>query len=367
MKYYLSPPEPTEKSLELKYVSNALKNNQAAAGRYTGLFENAVRQATGAQNALAVTSGTSAIHLALMALGIGGGDPVFVSAFTSFGSVAPAVYMGAEPVFIDSDKNTWNMDPNLLEDELKRRSAPGGKMPKAVLLTHAYGQPADMDSIYSLCDRYGLHLIEDAAESLGAQYSGRYTGTFGRIGIYSFGDDKIVSSGGGGVLVSDDSKLTDKARCLAGWAKEPEDGYETAGYNYRISNMQCAHGYAQMQELDKRVEKRRSIFEAYRRKLDGAPVTFMPEHEKGTGTRWLTTLSFEDGDAGSIAEYLRGEGIETRPLWRPLHLHPVFRGAQSAVNGTSEELFEYGLCLPSGGGLTDDDISEICGKIVRIL
>lgn len=369
MKYYLSIPEPTAEGLEMQFVGDALKNNQAATGRYIGLFENSVKKLTEAQNAIAVVNGTSAIHLALLALGIGRGDAVIASTFTFIGSVAPIVYQGAEPVFIDSEEKTWNLDPNLLEDELKRRASAGGKMPKALILTHIYGQPADMDSICSVCDRYGVTLIEDAAESLGATYGGKHTGTFGMAGIYSFNANKVITSGGGGMLVSDDGGLIERARFFANQAKEPVEHYEhvCVGYNYRISNMQCACGYAQMQELNKRIEKRRRIFDSYRCELAGMPITFMPEHEKGRGSRWLTTALFDDEDRIGIAGYLKVEGIETRPLWKPMHMQPVFSGAHAVVNGTSERFFEYGLCLPSCDSLTDADIAEICGKIIRIL
>jgi len=326
-----------------------------------------VKKLTGAECAAAVVNGTSAIHLALLALGVGRGDVVFASSFTFIGSVAPVTYVGGEPVFIDSDRETWNMSPNLLEDELKRRAV-SGKMPKALILTHIYGQPADMDAICGLCDKYGVILIEDAAESLGATFNGKHTGTFGRAGIYSFNANKIITSGGGGVLAGD-KELVDRARFYANQAKEPVEHYEhtVVGYNYRISNIQCACGYAQMQELAERVEKRRAIFDKYRKLLSGGPVNFMPEHEKGEGTRWLTTVTFEDEDKDSILDYLKGEGIETRSLWKPMHLQPVFKDACAVVDGTSEELFEYGLCLPSCHDLTDEDLAEITEKIGRIL
>lgn len=368
MKYYLSVPCPTGDGLEKKYVADALDKNQAATGEYSGLFEESVKGFTGTANALAVVNGTSAIHLALLGLGVERGDTVLSSTFTFIGSVAPVTYIGAEPVFIDSDRATWNMDPNLLEDELKRRSA-SGKMPKALLLTHIYGQPADMESICGLCEKYGVYLVEDAAESLGAVFDGRQTGTFGAAGIYSFNANKVITSGGGGMLVSPDEKLTDHAKFLANQAKDPADHYEhtVIGYNYRISNMQCAHGYAQMNDMSERISKRRTIFEGYKKALSGMPVTFMPEHEKARGSRWLTAVTFDGEDRESIFDYLRGEGIETRPLWKPMHMQPVFADAESVVNGTSEEFFEYGLCLPSDNSLTDEGIAEIAEKIIRIL
>lgn len=369
MKYYLSIPNPTVKGLEIDFVCDALKDNQPASGKYTGLFENSVKELTGAKEALAVVNGTSAIHLALLALGVGRGDCVFASTFTFIGSVSPIVYQGAVPVFIDSDKKTWNMDPNLLEDELIRRAKSGGKMPKALILTHIYGQPADMDAICQLCAKYRISLIEDAAESLGATFNGKHTGTFGRIGIYSFNANKMITSGGGGMLVSNEPELIERARYFANQAKEPLDYYEhvNIGYNYRISNIQCAVGYAQMQEFSERMDKRRHIFNMYQRELQGGPMVFMPEHEKGSGSRWLTAAVFYGEDRVGIKGYMDVEGAETRPLWKPMHMQPVFKDAHAVVNGTAEDFFEYGLCLPSCDTLTQENIQEISAKIIRIL
>jgi len=369
MKYPLSLPQPTNEKLEQKFIIEALHDNQVSTGKYQGLFENSVKELVGAKDSIAVVNGTSAIHLALLSLGIEKGDEVLASSFTFIGSVAPITYIGAEPVFIDSDKSTWNIDPNLLEDELKRRTKSGDKIPKALILTHIYGQPADMDSICKICDKYGVTLVEDAAESLGATFDGKHTGTFGKVGIYSFNANKIITSGGGGILVSDDSELIKKARYYANQAKEPVEHYEhvNIGYNYRISNIQCACGYAQMQELDQRIQKRRSIFDAYKKALGEAPVAFMPEHKKAYGSRWLTTVLFPDEDKESIYGYLKVEGIESRSLWKPMHLQPVFKDAKAVVNGTSEMFFEYGLCLPSCSDMTDEGIQEISEKIIRIL
>jgi len=369
MKYYLSEPCPTVSDLEKKYVLEAIESNRVATGKFNALFEQSVRELTGTQNALAVVNGTSALHLALSVLGVNAGDVVFSSTFTFIGSVSPIIYVGAEPVFIDSDQATWNMDPNLLEDELKKRSKSGEKMPKALILTHIYGQPADMESICLLCDKYGIALIEDAAESLGATFDGKHTGTFGRMGVFSFNANKIVTSGGGGMLVSDDSSLIDKARFLANQAKDKSDHFEHSqiGYNYRMSNIQCAYGYAQLQEIAERVDGRRRVFEAYKRMVNQPPVTLMPEHEKARGTRWLTAMCFEDEDRVGIKQYMDAESIETRPLWKPMHMQPVFKDAKALVNGTSEKFFNYGLCFPSGHNLSDADVEEINKRIIRIL
>jgi len=369
MKYHLSIPKPTEAELEMQYVADALIANQAATGKYIGMFEDSVRELTGAKHALAVVNGTSAIHLALSCLGVSKGDEVFASTFTFIGSVSPIIYLGADPVFIDSDKATWNMDPNLLEDELRRRLMAGTRMPKALVLTHIYGQPADMDAIVSICDKFSVPLVEDAAESLGATFSGKHTGTFGKAGIFSFNANKIITSGGGGMLVSDDEELINKARFLANQAKDDAGHYEhtSIGYNYRISNMQCAYGYGQMQELEERVKGRRQVFQWYKESVNQPPVTLMPEHTKARGTRWLTAMFFEDEDRVGIKEYMDAEDVETRPLWKPMHMQPVFKDAKAVVNGTSEELFGYGLCFPSGHDLSKEDVEEINKRIIRIL
>jgi dTDP-4-amino-4,6-dideoxygalactose transaminase len=369
MKYPLSIPHLTANALEQEFLAEAVRENQISSGRFIGLLENSVKELTGAQNALAVVNGTSAIHLALLALGVERGDEVLVSAFTFIGSVSPVMYIGAVPVFIDSEKNTWNMDANLLEDELAKRASSGRKIPKYLILTHIYGQAADMDAICSVCDRYGVILIEDAAESLGATYAGRHTGTFGAAGIYSFNANKVITSGGGGVLVSGDKNIISRAAYLANQAKEPCGHYEhtTIGYNYRTSNLHCAFGYAQMLELKSRIQRKREIADLYKTLLKGCPVEIMPEHKDAVGSRWLTAVIFEDGDRESIADYLCEEGAETRPLWKPMHLQPVFKDAEAVVNGVSEELFEYGLCLPSNLSLSDEDIADICCKIIRIL
>jgi len=369
MKYKLSIPSNTLSGLELKYVSQAISENEAATGRFIGLFEESVKKISGASFAHAVSNGTSAIHLALLALGVGRGDLVFASSFTFIGSVSPVVYTGAEPFFIDSSEETWNMDPNLLEDELKKRAHSGGKMPKALILTHIYGQPADMDAICGLCEKYGVILVEDAAESLGAVYDGRQTGTFGKVGIYSFNANKIVTSAGGGMLVSEDENLLKKTRYFANQAKENAEYYEhlNIGYNYRLSNIQSAYGYAQMQELESRIESRKKIFEFYKSRLEGLPVVFMPEHSKASGTRWLTAVVFDDEDKESIYDYMSVEGVETRSLWKPMHMQPVFKDCGARVNGTSENLFKYGLCLPSCSDLTEENLLEIIEKLSRIL
>lgn len=369
MKYHLSVPSKTQTDLEMQYVADALKSNQGASGKYSELFEDSVKSLTGAENAFAVVNGTSAIHLALLSLGVDRGDEVLCSTFTFIGSVSSVAYIGAEPVFIDSERETWNMDANLLEDDLKRRTSAGEKIPKAMVLTHIYGQPADMDAICSVCEKYGVSLVEDAAESLGAVFDGKQTGTFGRIGIYSFNANKIITSAGGGMLVSDDKKLMEKARFLANQAKDDADHYEHShiGYNYRLSNMQCAYGYAQMQELSERIRKRRQVFQWYKEQVNQPPVVLMPEHKKAAGTRWLTAMYFEDEDRVGIKQYMDAEGVETRPLWKPMHMQPVFKDAKAVVNGTAENLFDYGLCFPSGHDLTKDDVEEINSKIIRIL
>lgn len=367
MKYHLSIPHLSGDKRELEYIAEALENNNIGpVGRFIPEFESAVKELTGAQNVLGVVNGTSALHLALLALGIGKGDEVLASTFTFIGSVACISYVGADPVFIDSEAGTWNLDPNLLEDELKSRAVGGRKMPKALILTHIYGQPADMNDICLLCDRYGVVLIEDAAESIGAEYDNRQTGTFGTFGIYSFNGNKIITTGGGGMLVSDDKKLIDKAAYYSSQARESVMHYEhvNVGYNYRLSNLHAAVGVAQMELLQERITARRRIFDDYKKYLtDYDNISLMPQHEKARGTRWLTTALFDGVSTEKMMVRLAGAKIETRPLWKPMHMQPVFKDAAKRVNGTSEMLFGKGLCLPSCSTMTSEDVHEVCSEI----
>lgn len=355
----LSPPHigPEEATL----VQEALASNWIApTGPFVDRFEAEFAQVVGVRHAVAVSSGTAALHLALHALGIGAGDEVAVSTLTFVGSVAPVVHRGATPVFIDSDAS-WNIDPQLLRDALRQRPRI-----RAVIAVHLYGQPADLDEIRSLCDEHGVPLIEDAAEALGATYKGRHVGADGRVAFFSFNGNKIITASGGGMLVSDDAALAAHARKLSTQAREPVLHYEhlELGYNFRLSNVLAALGLAQLHRLPTRVMERRRNFAFYQQHLGGlAGLTFMPDSRAGCGTRWLTTLTVDPEtagtDAASIQQALAAVSIESRPVWKPMHAQPALAGCPAYVTGVSDALFRHGLCLPSGSSLTERDLGRI--------
>ncbi|MFN7351523.1 MAG: DegT/DnrJ/EryC1/StrS family aminotransferase, partial [Dolichospermum sp.] len=316
-------------SQELAFVKQAFDTNWIApVGPHVDAFEQEFCQITGAGYAAAVSSGTAALHLALQLVGVGSGDEVFCSTLTFAATANPIIYLGAKPVFIDSDRISWNMNPELLQEALQKR-AYFGKLPKAVILVHLYGQSADIEPILQVCDQYNIPLIEDAAEALGATYKGLSPGTFGRIGIYSFNGNKIITTSGGGMLVSDDDKLVMKAKFLATQARDPAPHYQHSeiGYNYRLSNVLAGIGRGQLQVLNQRVAARRRNFEIYQSALGDLPgIEFMPEANFGHSTRWLTALTVATEAFGADREYIRlqlaKEQIEARPVWKPLHLQP---------------------------------------------
>jgi dTDP-4-amino-4,6-dideoxygalactose transaminase len=359
----LSPPHigPEEAAL----VQEALASNWIApTGPFVDQFEAEFAGVVGVRHAVAVTSGTAALHLALHALGIGAGDEVAVSTLTFVGSVAPIVHRGARPVFIDADAS-WNIDPGLLRDALRERPAI-----RAVVAVHLYGQPADLDAIRAICDERGVTLIEDAAEALGASYKGRHVGADGRVAFFSFNGNKIITASGGGMLVSDDAALAAHARKLSTQAREPVLHYEHVelGYNFRLSNVLAALGLAQLRRLSTRVMERRRNFAFYERHLGPLPgVSFMPDSRFGSGTRWLTTLTIDPEaagtDAASIQRTLASAGIESRPVWKPMHQQPALASYPAYMNGVSDALFRDGLCLPSGSSLTEDDLERVVSLV----
>lgn len=365
---YLSPPHLS--GLEAQFLQEALESGWIAPlGPQVEAFEREFAQAVGTSYALALSSGTAALHLALILAGVGPGDEVVVSTLTFAASAFPVLYLGARPVFADSERSSWNMDPALLAEFLEARGK-RGKLPKAVVLVHLYGQSADIAPIRALCEAYGVILIEDAAEALGATYQGRTPGTFGRMGIYSFNGNKIITTSGGGMLVSDDGALIARARKLATQAREPVPWYEhvEVGYNYRMSNLLAAVGRAQLRTLEERVEARRRIFQRYLEALSDLPgIRFQPEAPWGRHTRWLTVMLVDREAFGrspeAIRQALEKEGIETRPVWKPLHLQPVFQGAERVGGEVAEDLFRKGLCLPSGSSLTPEDQDRIIEAI----
>lgn len=356
---YLSPPHMSGK--ELEYIKEVFESNYIApVGEFLDRFEHLVIEYTQTKAALALINATSAIHLALRVLGVGEGDKVLASTFTFIGSVNPILYQNAEPVFIDSDES-WNMDPNLLEDAIKIEK------PKAVIVTHLYGQAAKIEDIKYLCQKHGIFLIEDAAESLGATYKAKHTGTFGDFGVYSFNGNKILTTSGGGMLISDNKEMIQKAKFLSTQAKEDYPWYEhtTYGYNYRMSNVLAAIGVAQMEVIEERVKRKREIFEIYKKELSEF-AEFMPEIENSRGNRWLTVCTFKEKDPLEIMNELRIRKIESRPLWKPMHLQPLFKNTKSYITGKSEELFKKGLCLPSGSAMSDEDVRRVCEIIKSV-
>jgi pyridoxal phosphate-dependent aminotransferase EpsN len=358
---------------EQALVADAFGSNWIAPlGPHVDAFEREFCEAVGSRHAAALSSGTAAIHLALMLAGVGPGDDVLVSTFTFSASANPVRYVGASPVFVDSEPASWNMDPALLEEAIEARVR-AGRPPKAVVVVHLYGQTADLDPIVAACARHGIPLVEDAAEALGATYKGRAAGTVGQSGIFSFNGNKIITTSGGGMLVSDDAALVARARKLATQAREPVAHYEHAelGYNYRLSNLLAAIGRGQLRVLEDRVAARRRNFDYYVEALGGLPgIEFMPEAPWGRHNRWLTTLTIDPAEFGADREQVRlgleARNIEARPLWKPMHLQQVFRGCEAVGGAVSERLFERGLCLPSGSSLTEPDLERVVDAVTAM-
>ncbi|MEN9871035.1 MAG: hypothetical protein RLZZ171_2023 [Cyanobacteriota bacterium] len=358
---------------ELKFVQEAFDTNWIApVGPHIDAFEQEFSQVVGAKYSAALSSGTAALHLALKLAGVSAGDEVFCSTFTFIASVSPITYLGAKPVFIDSDRTSWNMDPDLLATTLAQKDRIG-KLPKAVVLVHLYGQSADIEPILQVCDRYGIPLIEDAAEALGATYKNTSPGTWGRAGIFSFNGNKIITTSGGGMLVSGDRELISQAKFLATQARDPQPHYEHTeiGFNYRLSNVSAGIGRGQLIVLKERVAARRRNFAFYQKTLGDLPgIEFMPEADFGTSTRWLSCLTFDPNVGGIDREQVRlkllEQQIESRPVWKPMHLQPVFSNCECANNGIAEDLFHKGLCLPSGSNLVDEDLQQVANQIRQL-
>ncbi len=365
---FLSPPHMGD--LEQKYISEAFASNWIAPlGPHVESFQREFAATVGVSHALATISGTAALHLALQLVGVGPGDDVFVSTLTFAASVNPVRYLGATPVLVDSERASWNMDPHLLAQALHER-AKVGKLPKAVVVVHLYGQSADMDPILESCRKYEVPLIEDAAEALGATYKGRPVGTFGRAGVFSFNGNKIITTSGGGMLVSEDHRLVTHAFKLATQARDPAPYYEHSqvGYNYRMSNVLAGIGRGQLRVLSERVAARRRNFEFYTAALRDVPgIEFMPEAPWGTHTRWLTTAVITPREFGVDRDELRqrldAANIEARPVWKPMHLQPVYRGCTALGGSVAEDLFRRGMCFPSGSNMTADDLERVVAVV----
>ncbi|MFW5837285.1 MAG: DegT/DnrJ/EryC1/StrS family aminotransferase [Desulfovibrionaceae bacterium] len=368
---FLSPPHMG--GTELDFIRQAFESNFVApAGPQLQAFEEAFARTVGLPHCLALSSGTAAMHLALRHLGVGSGDVVIASTLTFIGSVSPAHYLGAELLFVDADRASWNMDPARLEEAVKL-CLRQGKKPAAVVPTDLYGQCADYDAIEAICQDHGVPLVTDAAESLGATYKNRPAGNAGRAAVFSFNGNKIITTSGGGMLASEDEELIAHCRKLSQQAREPAPHYEheEIGYNYRMSNIVAAIGLGQLEVLEDRVRRRREIFEAYREGLADLPgVGFMPEAPYGAHNRWLTVVTLDPEAFGAAPEDVRqaleAEDIESRPVWKPMHMQPVFqRLGHGCVGGeVAEELFSRGLCLPSGANMSESDLGRVI-SIVR--
>ncbi len=373
---YLSPPHMS--GLEEDYIKEAFATNWIAPlGPNVTAFEQEVASYAGIGKALALSSGTAAIHLALRLLGVGQGDRVFCSSLTFIGSVNPVLYQGAKMVFIDADPDNWNMSPVALEKAFKWAEQ-DGNLPKAVIIVDLYGQSADYDVLQVICERYDVPVIEDAAEAIGSFYKGKACGTFGRFGIYSYNGNKIITTSGGGMLLSDDVEALDKALFWATQARDLAPWYQHSemGYNYRMSNIVAGIGRGQIRVLDDRVAARRAIFERYREELGNIPgVDFMPEAPFGRFNRWLTVATL-DPDIVSvkpmdIINTLAEENIESRPVWKPMHLQPLFAGCKYFTHGEkesiSDKLFKHGICLPSGSNMSEEELNRVIDCLRKCL
>lgn len=371
----LSPPHMSGR--EWKFIKEAFDTNWIAPlGPNVDAFEKELARYVGASEAVAVSSGTAAIHLALSLLDVKKGDKVFCSSLTFVASANPILYQGAEPVFIDSEPESWNMSPFALEKALEE-AAYDGKLPKAVIVVNLYGQSAKMEEIVSLCNQYDVPIIEDAAESLGSTYKGKPSGTFGKFGIYSFNGNKLITTSGGGMLVSDDQDTLMRARFLATQARDPAPHYQHSqmGFNYRLSNILAGVGRGQLEVLEERVAARRRIFSQYKQQIQHLPgIHFMPELKDSRSNRWLTTLTFDAGSGihpSNVLKALADENIEARPVWKPLHLQPLFEGAtyypHHETESISDQLFNTGICLPSGSNLSEEDQDRVINCLKTVL
>lgn len=360
---------------EKKYIREAFSQNWIAPlGPNVDSFEREISKYLGVKETAVLNSGTAAIHLALIILGVNKGDEVVASSFTFSATVNPIVYLGATPVLIDSEKDTWNISPDILETAVKDRIKKG-KKPKAIIPVHLYGMPANMDPILEIALRYEIPVIEDAAEALGSRYNGVLTGTLGEIGILSFNGNKIITTSGGGAIVSNRVEVVEKARFLASQARDKAPYYQHSqiGYNYRMSNILAGIGRGQLEKIDDRIRKRRDNFLFYKEQLnDIEEIKFLEEPDnKYYSNHWLTTITIDTSKLGinpeEIMTSLEKENIESRLLWKPMHLQPVFSQSPAYLNGVSEKLFREGLCLPSGSKLTTVELYRVVKAIRRLL
>jgi pyridoxal phosphate-dependent aminotransferase EpsN len=366
---FLSPPDvgETERALLVEAFDS---NWIAPTGPHVDAFEREFAARVGVQAAVALSSGTAALHLALLMLGVGRGDEVIVPTLTFVATANAVCYLGARPVFLDADAKTWNVDPTLVDDELTER-ARSDRMPAALVGVDLYGQCADWDAIGASCSRHGVPVVEDAAEALGATYRGRAAGGFGTLGAFSFNGNKVITTSGGGMLVSDDVALVDHARKLASHARDPAPHYEHSelGFNYRMSNLLAALGRGQLRHLDAKVARRRAIKRRYCDALEAVPgIAFMPDAPSGEPNNWLTVLTVDEAEFGAgpddVRIHLETLDIEARPAWKPMHLQPLFAACPRRGGAVAEEIFRTGLCLPSGSSMTDADVDRVVDGVL---
>lgn len=364
---FLASPHMSDEGYELEYVNDAFNKNWIAPlGENVNEFENAVKSFIGAPCAVALSSGTAALHLALILAGVGAGDTVFCQSLTFSASANPIIYCGAKPVYIDSEPESWNIDPEAVRKAIELYGAP-----KALIAVHLYGTPAKTDELCAICDEHGIVLIEDAAEALGSTYKGRYCGTLGAFAALSFNGNKIITTSGGGMLLCESKADAAHALKLATQAREPFPWYqhEEIGYNYRLSNISAGIGRGQMKVLPQRIEKKRAIFDAYKTQLASLPLEFPTEPDGCTANRWLSTALIAK-DCGitpsDVINALKERNIEARHVWKPMHMQPVFSDCPFVALSdrvVSEELFEHGICLPSDTKMTDADIENVVAAI----
>jgi len=364
---FLSPPDVGPREREL--LLDAFDSNWIAPlGPHVDAFEREFASCVGLGHAAALSSGTAALHLALVLLGVQPGADVLVPSLTFAATANAVVYVGARPVFLDSERATWNVDPELVEEELATRFHEGREQPAALIGVDLYGQTASWDPILASCAAYGVPVIEDAAEALGATYRGRPAGSFGVLNVFSFNGNKIITTSGGGMLASDDERLVERARHLSTQAREPAPHYEhrDIGFNYRMSNLLAALGRAQLESLPAKVARRREINAAYRAAFAEVPgVGFLPNAPEGEPTNWLTVITLDDPTP--VREHLESLDIEARPAWKPMHLQPAFAGCEMRGGAVAADVFRRGLCLPSGSAMTDADVDRVVSAVLESL
>ncbi|TDQ19355.1 dTDP-4-amino-4,6-dideoxygalactose transaminase [Algoriphagus boseongensis] len=371
MAYQIPLSFPVFEGNESLYVQEVMSSGHLATnGAFINKFETKLNRRLKTHQVIALNSGTSALHLALVLMGIGQGDEVICQSFTFCASANPVMYLGATPIFVDSETDTWNISPEILEDTILSRISLG-KKPKAIIVVHLFGMPAKMKEIMEISEKYGIPVVEDAAEAVGSRVNGAFCGTHGKIGIYSFNGNKIITSGGGGALISKEGALIERGKYLASQAREDLPYYQhlEIGYNYRMNNLAAAVGVGQLEQLDVMVSKRRKINSNYKALLDGYPgIKFQEESENSESNYWLTAILIDERKTGFSNDKLRvlllKNGIETRFLWKPLHMQPVFKRIPFYGGRVSENLFLQGLCLPSSSNLTQEQ-QEYIVKLIE--